>query len=168
MTQGATGSAANSPVFRGVTHLALDAKGRLAIPAKYRNALGAATLDGGVPAADGLVLTADPSRCLLLYPRTAWEPIQADLMRLSAFNERIRRIQRLLVGYADDVVLDGAGRILVSSELRQFAGLDHRVVLVGQGNKFELWDEPKWQAQTAQAITFAAGELPPELAGFSL
>ena len=168
MTQGATGSAANSPVFRGVSHLALDAKGRLAVPAKYRSALDPAAQGDAASGAGGLVLTADPSRCLLLYPRAAWEPIQAELMRLSAFNERIRRIQRLLVGYADDVEMDGAGRILVSPELRQFAGLDHRVVLVGQGNKFELWDEPKWQEQTAQAITFAAGDLPPELAGFSL
>jgi MraZ protein len=165
VTQGATGSAGPGPVFRGVTHLALDAKGRLAIPAKYRSALDAAAPDATVRT---LVVTADPGRCLLVYPRAAWEPIQAGLMRLSAFNEPIRRIQRLLVGYADDVELDGAGRILVSPELRQYAGLDHRVVLVGQGNKFELWDEPKWQEQTAQAITFATGELPPELAGFSL
>lgn len=170
MAQGATGSAAYGPVFRGVTHLALDAKGRLAIPAKYRAALQSAAAE---PAAEdgaerALVLTADPSRCLLLYPRVAWEPIQARLMGLSAFNEPLRRIQRLLVGYADDVDLDNAGRILVSPELRQYAGLDHHVVLVGQGNKFELWDEMRWAEQTTQALTFSAGELPPELTGFSL
>ena len=170
MTQGATGLAANGPVFRGVTHLALDAKGRLAIPAKYREALQSASLERP-PHETGqrsLVLTVDPSRCLLLYPRAAWEPIQARLMSLSSFNEPIRRLQRLLVGYADDVDLDGAGRILVSPELRQYAGLEHRIVLVGQGNKFELWDEPRWLEQTAQTITFSAGELPPELDGFSL
>jgi transcriptional regulator MraZ len=157
-------------VFRGVTHLALDAKGRLAIPAKYRDALanngnGAAV----VAAASGaVVLTADPSRCLLLYPCVVWEPIQARLMALSSFNEQIRGLQRLLVGHADDVEIDGNGRILVPPALRQYAGLDHRVVLVGQGNKFELWDEAKWQAQTARTITFPAGGLPPELDGFSL
>ena len=65
--------------------------------------------------------------------------------------------------------MDGAGRILVPPALRQYAGLDHRVVLVGQGNKFELWDEARWLAKpTAQAITFPAGDLPPELDGFSL
>ena len=64
--------------------------------------------------------------------------------------------------------MDGAGRILVPPALRQYAGLDHRVVLVGQGNKFELWDEAKWQQETARAITFPAGDLPPELDGFSL
>lgn len=170
MVQGAKGLAADGPVFRGVTHLALDAKGRLAIPAKHRNALQAASTEPPPHPADNrsLVLTVDPSRCLLLYPRAAWEPIQAQLMRLSSFNDPLRRLQRLLVGYADDVELDGAGRILVSPELRQYAGLDHRVVLVGQGNKFELWDDQRWAEQTAQAITFAGGQLPPELEGFSL
>ncbi|NDP42336.1 MAG: division/cell wall cluster transcriptional repressor MraZ [Aromatoleum sp.] len=151
-------------VFRGVTHLALDAKGRLAIPAKHRVAL--AQPDTTPPGA--LVLTGDPIRCLLLYTRAAWEPIQARLMALSSFNAEIRGLQRLLVGHADDVDIDGAGRILVPPALRQYAGLDHRVVLVGQGNKFELWDEVKWLEQTARTITFPAGGLPPELDGFSL
>ena len=165
MAQGGAGSTGSAmAVFRGVTQLALDAKGRLAIPARLRDVL------AGSPdtAERALIVTADPSRCLLVYPRATWEPIQARLMSLSSFNEPIRRLQRLLVGYADDVDLDGAGRILVSPELRRYAGLEHRVVLVGQGNKFELWDEPRWQEQTAQTITFSAGELPPELDGFSL
>jgi MraZ protein len=155
-------------VFRGVTHLALDAKGRLAIPGKHRDALVHRPAGAGAPATGTLVLTADPSRCLLLYPLTAWEPIQARLMALSSFNEQIRGLQRLLVGHADDVDLDRNGRILVPPALRQFAGLDHHVVLVGQGNKFELWDEAKWQQETARTITFPAGGLPPELDGFSL
>ena len=148
-------------MFRGVTHLALDNKGRLAIPARHREAL--------ANQADGrLVLTADPGHCLLLYPLLAWEPIQQRLMALSSFNEKTRALQRLLVGHADDVALDGAGRILVPPALRQYAALDKRVVLVGQGNKFELWDEAKWLEQTARAIRFPAGGLPPELDGFSL
>ena len=99
-------------VFRGVTHLSLDAKGRLAVPARYRDALA-----GG---AEGrVVLTADPSRCLLLYPLAAWEPIQARLMGLSSFDAKIRALQRLLVGHADDVEIDAAGRILVPPALRQ-------------------------------------------------
>ena len=146
----------SAPVFRGVTHLALDAKGRLAVPARHRGALPA------------LVLTADPSRCLLVYPRAAWEPIQARLMALSSFDPQIRALQRLLVGHADDVEMDGAGRILVPPALRQYAALDHHVVLVGQGNKLELWDEARWQDATARAPAFPAGSLPPELDGFSL
>ena len=160
-TPGGTGATSSPFVFRGVTQLALDAKGRLAIPAKHRDTL--------APAGDGrLVLTADPSRCLLLYPLAAWEPIQARLMEFSSFNEKIRGIQRLLVGHADDVEIDAAGRILVPPALRRYASLDKHVVLVGQGRKFELWDEAQWQVETAQAIAFPADGLPPELDGFSL
>src|ERR1700681_2036109 len=155
------GARRRGAVFRGVTHLALDNRGRLAIPAKHREAL--------LARADGhMVLTADPSRCLLLYPSPEWEPIQKRLMALSSFNDKIRGLQRLLVGHADDVELDGAGRILVPPALRKFAALDKRVVLVGQGNKFELWDEEQWQGRTAQAVAFPAGGLPPELDGLSL
>ncbi|MDR2244515.1 MAG: division/cell wall cluster transcriptional repressor MraZ [Burkholderiales bacterium] len=151
----------STPVFRGVTQLALDSKGRLAVPARYREAL---HLYG-----EGcLVITADPSRCLLVYPQPIWEPIQEKLMALSSFDERIRALQRLLVGYADDVALDGAGRALVSPALRQYAQLDHRVVLVGQGGHFELWDEGLWQAQMAQAVRLTHDDLPPVLDGFSL
>ena len=89
-------------------------------------------------------------------------------MALSSFNEKIRALQRLLVGHADDVALDGAGRILVPPALRQYAALDKRVVLVGQGNKFELWDEAKWLERTEHAVAFPAEGLPPELDGFSL
>jgi MraZ protein len=159
--EGPTGGGA---VFRGVTRLALDAKGRLAIPGKHRAAL-AGSAEQGVRT---LILTADPSRCLLVYPCETWEPIQARLMALSSFNVEIRSLQRLLVGHADEVDMDGAGRILVPPALRQYAGLDHHVVLVGQGSKFELWDDAKWQQETARTITFPAGGLPPELDGFSL
>ena len=161
------GDAAGLPVFRGVSHLALDAKGRLAVPAKHREALAAAHGNGGAQGVP-LVLTADPSRCLLLYPRAAWEPIQARLMSLSSFDETIRGLQRLLVGHADDVEMDGAGRILVPPALRQYAGLEHRVVLVGQGNKFELWEEARWLAEEARTLSIPSGQLPPELDGFSL
>ena len=154
------GNGESPATFRGVAQLVLDAKGRLAIPSKHRDGL--ANGDGR------LVITADPSRCLLLYPIAAWEPIQARLMSFSSFDERIRALQRLLVGYADDVEIDAAGRILVPPALREYAALDKRVVLVGQGRKFELWDEAAWQLQTAQAIAFPGHGLPPELDGFSL
>jgi MraZ protein len=156
------------PVFRGVTHLALDAKGRLAIPARHRDALIQSTVHGQPAASGALILTADPARCLLLYPRAVWEPIQARLMALSSFSVEIRSLQRLIVGHADEVDMDGSGRILVPPALRQYAALGHHVVLVGQGKKFELWDELKWQEQTSHTITFPAGGLPPELDGFSL
>jgi len=148
-------------VFRGVTELALDAKGRFAVPARHRDAIVAES-------GSHLVLTADPSRCLLLYPLAAWEPIQARLMALSSFDERLRQLQRLIVGHADDVEIDAAGRILVPPALRRYASLDKRIVLVGQGRKFELWNDAAWAARTAQAIAFDGGAMPPGLDGFSL
>lgn len=115
-----------------------------------------------------LIVTADPSKCLLIYPLPDWEPIEKKLNSLSSFNPQTRSLQRLLVGNASDVELDSAGRILVSTPLRQFAGLEKNVVLVGQGNKFELWDEEKWNQQLTEALVFRDGGMPPELEGFSL
>ena len=154
------GSAARRLLFRGVSELVLDAKGRIAVPARHRDGL-AASGDGHV------VITADHGGCLLIYPAHTWEPIQEKLMGLPSFDDRIRSIQRLLVGHADDVEIDAAGRILVPPALRRYAGLDKRAVLVGQGPKLELWDEVKWQAQIAQTIAFPGG-LPPGLEDMSL
>jgi MraZ protein len=158
------GAQASSPSFRGVSQLALDTKGRLAIPSRHRAALANGN-GGGV---GRVVVTADPSRCLLVYPCASWEPIQARLMALSSFDDKIRALQRLLVGYADDVDIDAAGRILVPPALRDYARLERQVVLVGQGRKLELWDDTAWRNATAQAIAFDQGALPPELDGFSL
>ena len=171
MAQGGVDPAGTLAVFRGVTQLALDAKGRLAIPGKHRAALTGSpeSTDRTLQNTDRtLIVTADPSRCLLVYPVATWEPLQARLMGLSSFNVEIRGLQRLLVGHADEVEMDGTGRILVPPALRQYAALEHHVVLVGQGNKFELWDDARWQQETARTITFPAGGLPPELDGFSL
>ena len=156
----ADGNGGLRPLFRGVSELVVDAKGRIAVPARHRDGLAAGS-NGHC------VITADHGGCLLLYPRQTWEPIQAQLMALSSFDDRIRSIQRLLVGHADDVEIDAAGRILVPPALRRYAGLEKRAVLVGQGLKLELWDEAKWQAQIAQSITFPGG-LPPGLEGLSL
>jgi len=159
-TANATGSAgARGTVFRGVSELVLDAKGRLAIPARHRDQL--AGDEGRV------IVTADHGGCLLVYPYADWQPIEAQLMGLPSFDDKIRALQRLIVGHADEVEIDGAGRILVPPALRRYAGLDRRVVLVGQGLKLELWDEVKWQAQIARTISFPDG-LPPGLEGLSL
>ena len=116
-------------MFRGATSLNLDAKGRLAVPSRHRDALLA-------QGAGNLVLTAHPHRCLLLYPQPAWEPIQAKLMALSSFDKQSSALQRLLVGYAEDMEMDSAGRLLVSPVLREFAGLEKQAMLVGQGSPF--------------------------------
>lgn len=149
-------------MFRGVAQLNLDSKGRLAVPSRHREALLARC-------AGRLVLTADSAdKCLLLYPLPDWEPIQQKLMGLSSLNPRIRDLQRQLIGYAEDIEMDAAGRVLVSAALREFAALEKNVVLVGQGNKFELWDKQNWEQALARVSGFTGGDLPPELEGFSL
>ncbi len=148
-------------MFRGVTTLSLDTKGRLTIPSRYRDELSSQG-DGRV------VVTVDPSKCLLLFPLPEWEPIEKKLNSLSSFNPQTRSLQRLLVGNAADLELDAAGRILLPPMLREFAVLDKSVVLVGQGTKFEIWNELRWQEQMDQALVFKNGEMPDELAGFSL
>ena len=148
-------------MFRGVTALTIDNKGRLAMPTRYRDVL-------QVQADGKLVVTADSASCLLIYPAPDWEPIQTRLMSLSSFNPRTRDLQRLLVGNASDVEIDSAGRILLPGPLRKFAGLDKNVALVGQGRRFELWDETKWAGQMEQSIALNENGIPPELEGFSL
>jgi MraZ protein len=114
------------------------------------------------------VLTAHPHRCLLLYPQPAWEPIQAKMMALSSFDKQSSALQRLLVGFAEDITLDSAGRMLVSPVLREFGGLDKEVMLVGQGSHFELWNMDAWRAQLAQVMQDENFTMPTELEGFSL
>ena len=118
--------------------------------------------------AGNLVLTADADGCLLIYAQPEWLPIRDKLNRLSSFNPKSRALQRLLVGHAEDVMMDSAGRVLISPVLRSYASLDKSVMLIGQGNKFELWDEAKWQAQQQAALLLMEGDLPSELEGFSL
>lgn len=148
-------------MFRGATSLSLDAKGRLAVPSRHRDALLA-------ECAGRVVLTAHPHRCLLLYPQPAWEPIQARVMSLSSFDRQSSALQRLLVGYAEDLDLDSAGRLLVSPALREFAGLEKQVMLVGQGSHFELWNMDGWKTQLEKVMTGDGMDLPTELEGFSL
>ena len=124
-------------MLRGATKVTLDAKGRLAIPTRYRERI-SQRCDGQ------LVVTVDKDYCLLLYPLPDWEDIERKLMRLPSLDRRARRLQRLMVGHATEVEVDGHGRILLSRELREFAGLEKQAVLLGQGNRFELWDEERW------------------------
>jgi len=118
-------------VFRGISQLNLDVKGRLAVPSRHRDAL-------QERCAGHLVITADADRCLLVYPLPDWELIQQKLQALSNLGPRVRELQRRLIGFAVDVDMDGAGRVLISPALCEYAQLDKAVVLVGQGKKFEL------------------------------
>ncbi|MFC3607180.1 division/cell wall cluster transcriptional repressor MraZ [Stutzerimonas tarimensis] len=146
-------------MFRGANAISLDAKGRLAMPSRYRDEL--------VSRCEGqLVVTVDVSdRCLCLYPLPEWEQIEATLRSLPSLNEDSRRLQRVLIGNAVDLELDGSGRVLVPPRLRDYAGLDKRAMLVGQLNKFQIWNEDEWIAVSER--DFAAikqpGGLPDQL-----
>jgi MraZ protein len=149
-------------MFRGATKITLDAKGRLAIPTRYRERL-AARCDGQ------LVATVDRDHCLLIYPLPDWEEIERKLVRLPSLHKLARQMQRIMVGYATEVDIDGHGRILLSRELRDFAGLDRQAILIGQGNKFELWDEERWNGKRDEWLgNDDDGDLPPDLESLSL
>lgn len=148
-------------MFQGASALSLDAKGRMAVPARHRDAL--------VAAGEGrLVVTAHPHRCLLLYPEPAWVPIRQQVLAAPGLQAEAALVRRLLVGFAEDLELDGAGRLLLSPALRQFAALDKNVWLVGQGSHFEIWSEAGWRAQ--QEAIFSLGDklLPPGLDNLAL
>jgi MraZ protein len=151
-------------MFRGATKVTLDAKGRIAIPSRYRERL--------ISRADGhLVATVDRDYCLLIYPLPDWEEIERKLVRLPALNKQARRLQRLMVGHATELDMDGHGRILLSRELRDFAGLDRQAMLIGQGNKFELWNEERWSSRRDEWLASDEDEeagLPQELESLSL
>lgn len=128
-------------MFKGFNSINIDAKGRLAIPARHRDQLSAE--DSG-----GLILTLNPwDRCLWLYPTSQWTLIEAKLQELSDFDREARRTKQIIRGYATDCALDGQGRVLLPNELRKFALLDKRIAFLGQGNKFEIWDEVLWSEQ---------------------
>ena len=126
-------------MFRGINSVTLDGKGRMALPTRFRESL-------AVAAEGKIVVTIDMrEQCLLLYPLPEWEVVQRKLEGLSNIGEKARRLQRLLIGHATDVDMDAQGRILLPAMLRKFAGLEKKLVLVGQGNKLEIWGAVLWQ-----------------------
>jgi MraZ protein len=152
-------------MFRGLTSVNIDDKGRITIPSHHRKNI----MDD---ANGALVLTIDTEdRCLLLYTLPHWKVIEAKLAQLPSFHPVTRRIQRLLVGHATELELDRNGRILLSPLLREYAGLDKTVMLVGQGNKIELWGESQWQTGRDRWLSEGMDEnsgVPAELLSLSL
>jgi MraZ protein len=140
-------------MFRGINSVNLDAKGRMALPARLREAI-------GEHGDTRLVVTIDTrERCLLLYPVVQWDVIQARLESLSNMGRNVRLVQRLLIGHATDVELDGNGRLLLPAMLREYAGLSKKLVLLGQGNKIEIWAENLWQKRLEEWLDERAGEV---------
>jgi MraZ protein len=148
-------------VFRGASILNLDAKGRMAMPTKYRDQLMESC--GG-----RLVVTVLRDRCLLLYPIPAWEEIEIALTQLPGLDHGVRRLQRNLLGSSEELELDGQGRIRLPPVLREFARLEKRVALVGVGKKFELWNENSWAEQLSLLNDSDSEELNAALASLPL
>ena len=132
-------------MFRGVTTLSLDSKGRLAIPAQYRAGL-------QERCAGQLVATVNNTnqRCLWLYPLDEWVRVEQKVSALPDFDRNHQKLKRFFIGHASDVEMDKNGRLLLPAPLREFATMEHDLVLTGQGNKFELWSAPLWNAEREQ------------------
>lgn len=138
-------------MFRGAAKVTLDAKGRMVLPTRYREY----ALERGQ---GKLVATVDRDQCLLLYPLPDWELIERKLMSLPSLHAQARRLQRLMVGHATELDLDGHGRLLLPQELREFALLERRGMLVGQGNRCELWEEGRWNERRTLWLSNEAAE----------
>jgi MraZ protein len=145
-------------MFRGATKVTLDDKGRVVVPSQHRAGLTA-------PAAGRVVVTVDRDKCLLIYPFPEWERIEAQLNGMPSLHPQARRLQRLMIGHAVEMTLDAHGRLSLTPELREFAGLDRAAWIVGQGRRLELWDEARWKEQreewlqSEQQVTDLAAEL---------
>ena len=155
-------------MFRGAATISIDVKGRMAMPVRFRDIFAACTEAEPHPQ---LVVTIDTEEpCLMIYPLAQWDLIQAKLEQLPSFNPAARRIQRLLIGHATDLELDSNGRILLPALLREYAQLDKKAILLGQGKKIELWSEAIWNArrETYLQASSSAEELPELLHQLSL
>lgn len=141
-------------VFQGASALNLDAKGRMSVPSRYRDAL-------RNEANGEVTITKHPDGCLLLFPRPEWEVFRGKVAALPMDAHWWRRI---FLGNASDVEVDGAGRVLIAQELRQAAGLDREVMLLGMGSHFEIWDAPTYIAKEQAAM---AQGMPDALKNFS-
>lgn len=150
-------------MFRGINSISLDAKGRITIPSRYRPKL---ELTG-----NQLIVTIDTEDpCLMLYPLPDWELLESKIEKLPSFEPAVRRMQRLFIGHATELEIDRNGRILLPAELREFAGIETQITLVGQGKKFEIWNKLTWE-QCRQNWIAKSGEeknLPSELAALAI
>lgn len=148
-------------MYRGINAITLDGKGRLAMPSRYRaheTLAWVATID-------------TEERCLLMYPAQTWLGIEEKLQALPSFNPEARRIQRLLIGHATEIELDNQGRFLLPALLREYASLEKKVMMIGQGNKFELWDEALWLLKREQWLEqkpLSAEAMPNEMKSLAL
>ena len=147
-------------MFRGLNKISFDTKGRISIPTKYREELLKISKKK-------LICTIDLDYCLLLYPLHSWLKIEQQIMKLPTLNTTSRKLQRLLVGHATDIEMDKSGRLLIPYELREFSMIKKEAMLIGQGNRFELWDYLRWTKLREKWLKSDKYSLPKEFEGLS-
>ena len=148
-------------MFRGLNKISFDTKGRISIPTKYREELLKISKKK-------LICTIDLDYCLLLYPLPSWLKIEQQIMKLPTLNTTSRKLQRLLVGHATDIEMDKSGRLLIPYELREFSMIKKEAMLIGQGNRFEIWDYSRWTEIRERWLKSSKFSLPKEFENFSL
>jgi MraZ protein len=148
-------------MFRGLNKISLDTKGRVSIPTKYRDELLEISNKK-------LICTIDLDHCLLLYPLANWLKIEKQIMKLPSLDATSRKLQRLLVGHATDIEMDGSARILIPKELREFSRINKEAMLIGQGNRFELWDYSMWTQLRDKWLKSEKFSLPKEFESLTL
>ena len=152
-------------MFRGINKVSLDGKSRMALPTRLRETVQQVSFGQ-------LVLTIDiREKCLMLYPLSEWEKVQNTLAGLANVRNEIRTVQRLLIGHATDLELYAQGRVLLPRLLREYAELDKKLILLGQGNKIEIWNESQWNDRRADWLdsdVVQSLDNLDELSGFSI
>jgi MraZ protein len=151
----------NDDMFQGSTALTLDAKGRLAIPTKHRELMNGQSQGK-------LVLTGHPDGCLLLYQSPTFDEVRSRLMAVSDTNSRVASWKRVIVGMAENIEADAQGRMLITPELRKYAGMEKQLMMVGQGNRFEVWSESAWNQQLEQIRAQSGQTMPQAMESFTL
>jgi len=133
-------------LFRGANSINLDSKGRIAIPAKYRD-------DILSSCHSHMIITCDPyDNCLLIFTLQHWEATEASLQSLSNSKPLHRRLKRIMLAHATEVDMDSSGRLLIPGVLRERANLNKEVMLIGQGKTFQLWNEVEWNRLTQEDL----------------
>ncbi len=138
-------------MFLGDFQHTLDAKGRVSLPAKFRN-----QLSGNIVVAKGL------EGCLYVYPAEAYNDFLAEIVQGTDFDPDARRVRRFFTSGAVETELDGAGRIMIPPVLREYANLSKEVSITGNGDRIEIWETRAWAAyngETTEHIEDAAKEL---------
>lgn len=128
-------------MYRGVTQLKVDGKGRMALPTRYRE-----EIIGRCAGSMVVTVNTTSDHCLWMYPLDEWEQVEKRVNELPSLKPEHIRFKRYFIGYASDVEMDKTGRILLPPSLRDFARIEKEIHFIGQGNKFEIWNSKDWES----------------------